>query len=85
MLLCFGAAWPINIIKTLRNRSAKGKSGLFLFVLMAGYVAGIAHKLLYSRDIVMALYILNLAMISTDFFLYLHFRKKDREREAAGA
>lgn len=85
MLLCFGAAWPINIIKTLRNRSAKGKSGLFLFVLMAGYVAGIAHKLLYSRDIVMALYILNLAMISTDFFLYLHFRKKDRERGAAGA
>ncbi|HWQ58581.1 MAG TPA: hypothetical protein VN540_06135 [Clostridia bacterium] len=82
MLLCFGAAWPINIARTLKNRSAKGKSGLFLAVLMTGYIAGIVHKLIYSQDIVLALYILNLVMISADFILYLYFRKKDRLREA---
>lgn len=82
MLLCFGAAWPINIAKTIKNRSAKGKSGLFLAVLIVGYVAGITHKLLYSPDVVMALYILNLAMVSADFILYLHFKKKDAKNAA---
>lgn len=81
MLLCFGAAWPINIAKTLKNRSAKGKSGLFLMVLIAGYLAGITHKILYSQDIVMVLYIINLIMVSTDFVLYLHFKKQDRLKE----
>jgi uncharacterized membrane protein YhaH (DUF805 family) len=77
MLACFGAAWPINIMKTVRNHSAKGKSGLFLLVLMIGYVAGITHKLLYSRDIVMLLYCINLMMVSTDFILFLHFKRKE--------
>lgn len=85
MLLCFGAAWPINIAKTLKNRSAKGKSGLFLMVLIAGYLAGITHKILYSQDIVMMLYIINLIMISTDFVLYLHFKKQDRLKETQTA
>lgn len=85
MLLCFGAAWPINIAKTLKNRSAKGKSGLFLMVLIAGYLAGITHKILYSQDIVMVLYIINLIMISTDFVLYLHFKKQDRLKETQTA
>jgi phage shock protein PspC (stress-responsive transcriptional regulator) len=85
MLLCFGAAWPINIAKTLKNRSAKGKSGLFLAVLIAGYIAGITHKILYSQDIVMVLYIVNLVMVSTDFGLYLYFKKRDRLKEAGSA
>ncbi len=85
MLLCFGAAWPINIAKTLKNRSAKGKSGLFLMVLIAGYLAGITHKILYSQDIVMVLYIINLIMVSTDFVLYLHFKKQDRLKETQTA
>ncbi len=78
MLACFGAAWPINIMKTLKNRSAKGKSGLFLLVLMIGYVAGITHKILYSRDIVMVLYCVNLLMVSTDFALFQYFKRKER-------
>jgi len=85
MLLCFGAAWPISIAKTLKNRSAKGKSGLFLAVLIVGYIAGITHKILFSQDIVMVLYIVNLVMVSTDFALYLYFKKQDRLKEAGSA
>lgn len=81
MLLCFGAAWPINIARTLRNRTAKGKSGLFLAVLIVGYLAGITHKILHSQDLVMVLYIINLIMVSTDFALYLHFKKLDQRRD----
>ncbi len=80
MLLCFGAAWPINIAKTLKSRSSKGKSGLFLAVILAGYLAGITHKLLYSPDLVLALYILNFTMVSADFILFLHFRRKEKQQ-----
>ena len=29
MLVCFGLSWPFNIAKSLRSRTAKGKSMLF--------------------------------------------------------
>jgi hypothetical protein len=74
MLLCFGAAWPLNIYKSLTTRQTAGKSVLFLFVVMVGYVAGIIHKVLYSFDVVAYLYMLNFAMVGCDAILY--FRNK---------
>lgn len=70
MLLCFGAAWPLNIYKSLTTKSVEGKSVLFLYAIEIGYVSGIIHKYLYSRDIVMALYVLNFTMVFTDILLY---------------
>ena len=46
MLLCFGASWPMNVIKSWRARTAKGKSLAFLCLIEIGYVAGVASKLL---------------------------------------
>lgn len=79
MLVCFGAAWPLNIYKSWKTRSAIGKSVFFLYVISLGYVAGIIHKLLYSHDIVLYLYIINLCMVLTDTALYYRNRKLDRE------
>lgn len=70
MLLCFGAAWPLSIAKSYKSRSAAGKSPYFLIVIIIGYIAGIINKVLYSNDIIMYLYILNLLMVSTDLALY---------------
>jgi hypothetical protein len=81
MLLCFGISWPANIYKSLKSRSTKGKSLLFLVIVELGYASGILHKMLYSRDIIMILYILNLVMVAVDIFLF--FRNK--RYEAAGA
>lgn len=81
MLLCFGAAWPISIAKSLRSRSTNGKSVVFLYVLIAGYLAGIANKILYSYDIVLYLYILNLLMVSTDTVLWYRNRRFERLAE----
>ena len=78
MLLCFGFAWPLSIIKSIRSKSTKGKSLLFLIVIGVGYIAGIIHKLLYSMDIVLALYILNALMVSTDTVLYFINRKREK-------
>lgn len=70
MLLCFGAAWPISIYKSLKSRSVSGKSVIFLYVIMIGYVAGIVNKLVYNMDWVILLYGINLIMVFTDTLLY---------------
>ncbi len=83
MLICFGAAWPMNIYKSLKSRTAGGKSLFFSVVIIIGYISGIINKYLYSRDFVMYLYVLNLIMISIDLVLYFRNRKLDIEREQA--
>ena len=82
MLLCFGAAWPMNIIKSLRSRTAAGKSVIFQWAILVGYISGITNKLLYSMDIVLALYILNFVMVATDTVLIYRNRLLDKKRAA---
>lgn len=71
MLVCFGAAWPLSILKSWRSRSNAGKSVLFLGVIFTGYVAGVIHKALYSYDAVIFLYLLNGAMVLADILIYV--------------
>ena len=85
MLICFGISWPINVMKSYRMKTAKGKSLPFLIAIVVGYLLGITHKLLYSRDIVLAMYIINLCMVSADLVLYFINRRYDKQREAAKA
>lgn len=84
MLLCFGAAWPMNIAKSLRTKSTQGKSLPFLLTIAVGYVAGITHKILYSQDIVLVLYIVNLLMVGTDMTLYFIYRSRERKAALEG-
>ncbi|MBU3144804.1 hypothetical protein [Clostridium sp. CF012] len=75
MLICFGLAWPANIYKSIKSRSTKGKSAMFLIIVIVGYTFGIIHKILYSRDIIMILYITNLLMALADLILYYRNKK----------
>jgi len=91
MLLCFGAAWPFSIYKSYTSRQNAGKSIVFLYVILAGYVSGILHKALYSLDKVIYLYILNGLMVLTDIVLYYRNRRpvpgpvdRNTGREAMG-
>jgi uncharacterized protein with PQ loop repeat len=77
MLLCFGCAWPTSIYKSIKSKSTKGKSLFFLIIILLGYISGIIHKLMYSRDIVMALYILNACMVIVDMVLYFIIKKRE--------
>ena len=74
MLICFGAAWPVSIYKSLKTRQVAGKSLLFLFVILIGYIAGIFHKLLFNYDKVIFLYMLNGILVSTDILIYFRNR-----------
>ena len=80
MLLCFGAAWPLSIYKSVKSRTAAGRSMMFQWAILVGYICGIIHKILYSNDIVLYLYILNLVMVAIDTVLYLRNKKLDRQR-----
>lgn len=84
MLVCFGISWPVNVMKSIRMKSAKGKSLAFLIAIFVGYIFGIIHKLIYSRDGVLYLYILNLIMVGMDLTLYFVNRRRDRENEVVG-
>lgn len=85
MMICFGAAWPVNILKSIRSKSTKGKSLMFLFIVNVGYISGMIHKILYSPDIVLALYILNFAMVSVDIALYYKNRALEKRAQNATA
>ena len=74
MLVCFGAAWPVSIYKSLKTRQVAGKSLPFLVIIVVGYIAGILHKLLFHFDLVIYLYILNALMVGADIALYLRNR-----------
>ena len=86
MILCFGASWPFNVYKSYRARTAKGKSPLFLILIITGYVAGIAAKLTnaaYMAEIgdkwyVLFFYVLNLVMVSVDLALYFRNKRLDK-------
>lgn len=80
MLICFGAAWPFSIYKSYTSRQTSGKSAVFLYVVVIGYIAGIIHKLLYNFDFVIYLYSLNALMVLTDLALYYRNKRLNPER-----
>lgn len=75
MLVCFGFAWPTSIYKSLKSKSIEGKSVLFLYVIIAGYIFGILHKIFNDLDFVVFLYALNALMVFVDLMLYYKNKK----------
>ena len=70
MMICFGTAWPFSIYKSWKSRACAGKSIFFLYIVLVGYASGIVHKLLYSLDWVIALYMLNGLMVLVDILIF---------------
>ena len=88
MLLCFGASWPFNILKSWRSRTAKGKSVVFEFIVIFGYLVGLLGKYIsYTRTGVWAysvwFYLADIAMVAIDIVLYFRNTALDRARERA--
>lgn len=79
MVLSFGAAWPVSILKSLRARTAKGKSPFFLSIIIFGYACGILSKAIAGRiNYVVVFYIINMIMVSIDLSLYFRNKKLDK-------
>ena len=80
MLLCFGAAWPFSIARSLKSRSTGGKSLVFMLIVIVGYASGIVHKALHSRDFVLWMYAFNMLMVSVDAALWIRNRRLERSK-----
>ncbi|MDR2525010.1 MAG: hypothetical protein LBC83_02275 [Oscillospiraceae bacterium] len=79
MVVCFGLSWPLSILKSIRARTAKGKSLFFLCAIGLGYVGGIAAKIIAGNiTYVFAFYAANLLMVAADICLYFRNRRLDR-------
>ena len=89
MIVSFGASWPMNVMKSWKARTTKGKSLAFLCLILFGYVAGITGKFLNpaymaafaSKWYVLFFYVLNFVMVSIDFILYFRNKRLDAQRE----
>lgn len=87
MIVSFGASWPLNVIKSYKARTTKGKSLAFLCLIFFGYIAGIASKFLNdaymisfsSKWYVLSFYVLNLIMVAIDLCLYFRNYRLDKE------
>ena len=78
-LLCFAAAWPVNIAKSLRSRTARGKSVAFEIIVVVGYLFGIAAKLVDDHlSYVIVFYVINTLLVSVDIALYFRNARLDR-------
>ena len=84
MVICFFLSWPISIRKSWVSRTAKGKSVVFEFFLLAGYIFGVASKLVTGNiSYVMIFYMINFCAIVIDVILYFRNRKLDKLAEMA--
>ena len=84
MILSFGVSWPLNVIKSYKARTTKGKSLGFLILIFTGYIFGITSKLLLDsfKWYVMFFYVLNLVMVGADLLIYIRNYRLDKKQEA---
>ena len=90
MLISFGFSWPMNIVKSLKTRSTKGKSLSFMILIEIGYACGIIAKLLRYTSAAdrglwifsFVVYVLNFLMVGTDMILYFINRARETHKHA---
>lgn len=71
MLLCFATAWPFSIRKLYVTGENGGKSIVFSYFILAGYVFGILNKVINdSVNYVLFFYVMDLMLVLTDMCLY---------------
>ena len=84
MLLCFGMSWPISVYKSIRSKSTKGKSAVFIIAIIIGYISGIIGKIVnHQLTYVVALYLINLIVVSIDLGLYFINAKREKNHQSA--
>ncbi len=78
MLLCFGLSWPVNLVKSIKARTAKNTSLFFIILILTGYIAGITSKLISKTiNYVFCLYVINLVVVSANLVVYFLNKKRD--------
>lgn len=78
MLICFGCSWPMSVYKNIKAKTAKSMSLPFILLIITGYVCGITAKIVTNTiNYVLAVYLLNLIIVSADLAVYFINRRYD--------
>ncbi len=85
MLCIFGVSWPFNIAKSIRSKTAKGKSVMFELLVILGYCFGLFGKIwAYKQTGILAystwFYVADITMVAIDVVLFFRNTKLDRMR-----
>ena len=89
MLVLFGISWPFNLVKSIRTKSTKGKSLIFLILIDAGYICGMTSKFVspsfdWSTDWwVFVMYAVNFSFVTADLALYFINKIREKNLELA--
>lgn len=84
MVVSFGISWPISIVKSMKSKTAEGKSVIFSYFIWGGYIFGIVSKFLKgSLTYVFIFYVINLLSVTVDIGFYYRNRKIDETRKKA--
>lgn len=82
MLFAFGFSWPFAIARTLKAKRVDGKSPHFMVIILFGYACGIAGHLVEGTKLwLIAVYLADMALVSTDLTLYFYYRKPNPKKE----
>ena len=80
MLFAFGFSWPFAIWRTYKAKRVDGKSPQFMAIVILGYVCGIAAHLVEGTKLwLCGVYLVDMALVSTDLALYFHYSRKNRK------
>ncbi len=81
MLACFGLSWPISVYKSIKTKSTQGKSLVFIFAIIIGYVSGILGKIISgATNYVLIIYCFNLSVVLFDLTLYFINRNREKSQ-----
>jgi len=80
MLICFGLSWPMALVKNIKAKSAEGMSLSFLLLIITGYVAGTAAKIIAGNiTYVLIVYIVNLVIVTMNLIVFFYNRSLDKK------
>ena len=88
MIVLFGISWPFNLAKSIKTKTTKGKSLLFLCLIDAGYIAGITSKFVsttfdWSTDWwIFMVYVINFTFVTLDLIVYFVNKNREKKLEA---
>ena len=83
MLVLFGVSWPISLVKSIRSKSTKGKSLIFLVLIDIGYICGMTSKIVSTTFVwstdwwIFVIYAINFSFVTADLIVYLINRSRE--------
>ena len=89
MIVLFGISWPFNLMKSIRSKTTKGKSLLFIILIDIGYIFGLTSKFLSETFVwatdwwIFAIYTTNFLLVSADLVVYFINRSRENKMEQA--